>query len=159
MNPNIHPLAEYLRRREGMQECASRLNIAVIWDDASWDLHHWLASVAGKHDRVPKRCTFCYRQRLNATARTASTLGFSCFTSSLLYSRYQNHEDICQSAKTFAQSEQVDFFYQDFRVDWQAGIDISKAWNIYRQPYCGCIYSEAERYAKQLYKLIPSEKA
>ena len=46
------------------------------------------------------------------------------------------------------------FLYRDFREDWQAGIDISRAWGIYRQPYCGCVYSEAERYAKKLSRLV-----
>lgn len=156
VNPNIHPLSEYLRRREAMEACAARLDLPVLWRDDLWDLTGWLRAVAGRCDTGQDRCTYCYDERLAVTARMAAQGGFDTFSSSLLYSRYQNHERIAQLAAQHAQTYGVPFHYADFREYWQKGIDISKEWEVYRQPYCGCVYSEAERYAKKLKKLLPN---
>jgi len=156
-NPNIHPLTEYLRRRAAARLAGQRLGLPVLeaeTPEAAWDLPRWLASV---HDpalvgnpRSFERCAFCYRERLLYTAQQAKTGGFSAFTTSLLYSRRQRHRLIRQAGEQAAQATGVDFMYRDFRPDWQAGIDLSKAWNLYRQNYCACIYSEAERFAGNL---------
>lgn len=154
VNPNIHPLSEYLRRREAMEECARRLELPVIWRDNLWDLAAWLRGVAGKNDTGEARCAYCYDTRLRVTAEMAAEQGFDCFSSSLLYSRHQRHQCIVDTAKRHAQAHAIPFHYEDFREDWQKGIDISKEFGVYRQPYCGCIYSEAERYEKKLKKLL-----
>lgn len=159
MNPNIHPLTEYLRRREGMAQCADKLQVPVIWGDNEWNITQWLRDVAGAPQNSPKdcppaRCHYCYSTRLAATSRMASQHGFPAFSTSLLYSCYQNHDDIIATSQSMAQKENINFYYEDFRTAWQQGIDISKEWNIYRQPYCGCIYSETERYMKSLKKLF-----
>lgn len=184
VNPNIHPLSEYLRRREAMEECAQRLALPVIWRDDLWNLARWLGDVAGAakahavgdspaptvgdspaprahdlptpRDEDQARCTYCYETRLSVTAHTAAAEGFDCFSSSLLYSRHQRHELIAALATAHAKACGTVFYYADFREGWQKGIDISKAWGVYRQPYCGCVYSEAERYAKKLAKLLPT---
>lgn len=153
VNPNIHPLSEYLRRREAMQQCAERLALPVIWRDDVWDVTAWLRQVADGHDTGEARCRVCYTSRLEATARMAAEKGFSGFTSSLLYSRHQRHEEIACIAREQAEKWGTTFLYQDFRGLWQEGIDISKEWGVYRQAYCGCIYSEAERYARKLKKI------
>ncbi|MEG2172716.1 MAG: epoxyqueuosine reductase QueH [Desulfovibrionaceae bacterium] len=154
MNPNIHPLAEYLRRREAMVQVAEKLSLPVLWADDSWNIQQWLKDVAGTRDTPPARCAYCYSTRLEATCRAALKHGFSAFSTSLLYSRYQAHEAIVTKGRSLAEQNNIPFFYQDFRTGWQEGIDISKQWNIYRQPYCGCVYSEAERYMKALRKFF-----
>lgn len=154
MNPNIHPLAEYLRRREAMVQVSDKLQLPVLWDDQSWDIATWLKNVAGTRDQSPQRCAWCYSIRLAATCQAALNNGFDAFSTSLLYSRYQAHADIQSQGMTLAEKNNIHFLYQDFRTGWQEGIDISKKWNIYRQPYCGCIYSEAERYMKSLRKIL-----
>lgn len=157
VNPNIHPLSEYLRRREAMEECARRMELPVIWRDDLWNLKDWLRGVVGQGqggDEGETRCSYCYDTRLRVTAHMAADRGFDCFTSSLLYSRHQRHQLISQWANEHAQTHAISFHYVDFREDWQKGIDISKEWGVYRQPYCGCIYSEAERYKKKLQKLL-----
>lgn len=153
MNPNIQPLAEYLRRREALAAVAEQMHFAVIWDDKAWNMTRWLADVAGKQDSPPARCAYCYSTRLDASYAKAQALGFDAFSSSLLYSKYQQHEAIATHCAALAAQGKVDFVYRDFRTDWQEGIDRSRAMEIYRQPYCGCVYSEAERYAKKLLKL------
>jgi Uncharacterized protein conserved in bacteria len=161
-NPNIHPLMEYLRRRESAVAAAGKLSIELMLPDAhdagAWNLERWLAAV---HDaaEVPAgpgstdRCDFCYRDRLLVAAREAKRNGFDAFTTSLLYSRMQRHEAIKAQAEQVAEQVGVAFLYRDFRGDWQEGIDRSKAWDLFRQNYCGCVYSEAERFARKYGKL------
>lgn len=154
MNPNIHPLSEYLRRREAMVQVAEKLDIPVLWADQSWNIQLWLRDVAGTQDNPPERCTYCYSTRLAATCQAAQDHNFAAFSTSLLYSKYQAHEAIWKQGQDLAEKSGKNFLYQDFRTGWQEGIDSAKAWNIYRQAYCGCVYSEAERYKKALQKLV-----
>ena len=90
------------------------------------------------------RCAWCYRVRMEASARQAKVRGFAAFTSSLLYSRYQHHERIVAEAERAARLFSVPFLYRDFREYWQDGIDSSKELGLYRQKWCGCILSKAE---------------
>ena len=159
MNPNIQPLTEYLRRREAAEECAARLGIGLICQDDTWDLVAWLRSVAGR-DLPPQRCAWCCGSRMQAAVAYARANGYAHVSSSLLYSRYQPHDVIRAAGEQAAAAEGAPlsrgprFVYRDFRTDWQAGIDLSREWGVYRQPYCGCVYSEAERYDKKLQRLI-----
>ncbi|MDR2825737.1 MAG: epoxyqueuosine reductase QueH [Deltaproteobacteria bacterium] len=159
-NPNIHPLAEYLRRRAGALQVAEKYNIPLYfsaeedckdgYNTAAWlDMH----SADDKIDPL-KRCPVCWEQRLErvrdfALAGEGGSGSFDAFSSSLLYSRRQRHDEIAALGRRLAQNK-LDFLYRDFRADWQEGIKISKEWGIYRQQYCGCIFSENERYAKEL---------
>jgi predicted adenine nucleotide alpha hydrolase (AANH) superfamily ATPase len=151
MNPNIHPLTEYLRRREAAEECAQRLGTDILFDDEAWDIAAWLR-VATQDDAPPARCHRCCRDRIEAVSARAIELGFPCFSTSLLYSRYQPHEAI-RAAGMAAAKDGIRFVYEDFRRDWQMGQDTARQWGVYRQPYCGCVYSEAERYRKRLARL------
>jgi predicted adenine nucleotide alpha hydrolase (AANH) superfamily ATPase len=92
--------------------------------------------------------------RLSEVARTAKQHDLDAFTSTLLYSRYQNHELIRQIAGEEAQKQGVFFLYRDFREGWLEGIRVSKEQGMYRQSYCGCIYSEKDRYYRK-----PRDKA
>lgn len=153
-NPNIQPLAEYLRRHEAAGQCADYFNVPMVWDDASWDLTRWLRAVAGK-DTPPERCRYCVTSRMEASFAKAKELGCTHVFSSLLYSRYQPHEAIREAGERLAAIPgNPKFLYRDFRGLWQAGIDLSIEMGLYRQPYCGCVYSEAERYAKKLARLV-----
>ena len=158
MNPNIHPLTEYLRRREAVGECAARLGVAVRYGDGAWDVRAWLAAPEAQ-EPPPARCEWCCKSRLRAVAAAAAALGFPYFSTSLLYSRYQPHAAIAAEGRALAAADGPGFVYADFREDWQAGIDRSKEWGLYRQPYCGCIFSEAERYHKKLARCIRESAA
>ena len=154
MNPNIQPLAEYLRRREAAGQCAERMGVPIIYADETWNITNWLRAVAGR-DTPPARCAYCCESRMEAAFAFASQQGFAWVSSSLLYSRYQPHEVIKKAGETLAAPPGAPgFAYRDFRADWQAGIDRSKAMELYRQPYCGCVYSESDRYQKQLLRCI-----
>ncbi|MDO5484621.1 MAG: epoxyqueuosine reductase QueH, partial [Desulfovibrionaceae bacterium] len=73
MNPNIHPLSEYLRRREAAAECALKHGIDIFFDDAAWDVTAWLRAVAGR-DTPPARCAYCCESRMEATWAKAHEL-------------------------------------------------------------------------------------
>ena len=143
-NPNIHPYQEFRRRLEA----ACSLSEANGWPlevDEHYGMREYLRQVVFNEDG---RCSHCYDMRLEQVASKAKIGGYDAFTTTLLYSRYQNHELIRERATWWAMKSQVDFYYEDFRLGWQEGIDASIRMGLYRQPYCGCIYSEQERYDK-----------
>ncbi len=154
-NPNIHPRAEFERRLEGTKQLASHMGLDVLYDEeyrAVDFIRGMIDSVDGAVDDTGKppegeRCTFCYSERLEATAKAAKEHGYQAFTSSLLYSKYQNHAEIIELAQELARKYGVQFFYRDFRVGWVEGIEKSKEIGLFRQKYCGCIYSKIERYS------------
>lgn len=141
-NHNIHPYQEYLRRRDAALQMAELEGMELLLQD-EYCLEEFLAAVAAEPDA---RCGYCYASRLDAAAAAASKGGFDAFTSSLFYSRYQNHDLMRQKAEAAAEKYAIAFLYRDFRPGWQEGIRRSKELELYRQQYCGCIYSEKERY-------------
>lgn len=141
-NPNIHPAAEYVRRRDTLKAFQDRLDIEVIYKDGDYDPVAWMRAVAF---REANRCFHCYQIRLERTRGIAKKGGFDAFSSTLLYSRRQKHEMIAALARDIAGGGKPEFFYQDFREGWREGIETSKAWDMYRQDYCGCLLSEVER--------------
>jgi predicted adenine nucleotide alpha hydrolase (AANH) superfamily ATPase len=141
---NIHPYQECLRRQETLQDYALQERLPLIVTPG-YDLEGFLRKAAF---REAQRCRTCYQDRLRATARQALRDGFEAFSSTLLYSRHQQHDLIRATAEAIARETGVAFLYRDFRPGWQAGITASKSLGMYRQPYCGCIYSEKERYCR-----------
>lgn len=150
-NPNVQPLSEYLKRREAAAQCAAFYGLPAIFDDA-WDIAGWLAWQLPRADS-PARCEACCAARLKAACEKAAELGIRRVSTSLLYSRYQPHDFIAVEGRRLALSYGLEFIYRDFREDWQAGIDLSREMGLYRQAWCGCVFSEAERYAKKLRRL------
>ncbi len=142
-NHNIHPYQEYLRRLEAVKQYASQVDLHVVYRD-EYLLEEFLAAVAS---RPEERCRYCYSSRIEETARAAAELGCEAFTTSLLYSRYQAHDAIREVGERAGERHGVRFHYEDYRKGWRQGIDKSKQMGLYRQQYCGCIYSEKERYA------------
>ena len=153
-NPNIHPYREFKRRIGGLVDYAEQKDFEVEID-RNYGLTEFIRQVVFKEN---KRCGICYDMRLEATARRAAEQGFDAFTSTLLYSRYQKHEVLISKSEKLAEQYGVQFYYQDFREGWQQGIDASIAMELYRQPYCGCIYSEQERYDKKLQKRMRQQQ-
>lgn len=141
-NHNIHPYQEYRRRLETVREYASGAQLNLICHD-EYRLEEFLAATAA---RPEERCRYCYVSRLERAAQTAAERGYESFTSSLLYSRYQQHEVIRREGEQAAERHGVRFLYHDYRPGWQQGIARSKELGLYRQQYCGCIYSEKDRY-------------
>jgi predicted adenine nucleotide alpha hydrolase (AANH) superfamily ATPase len=147
-NPNIHPYHEFRRRLEAVRQFAQETGCPVEIDE-HYGLTEYLRQVVF-HEQ--ERCPRCYEMRLARTAETAVAGNFDAFTTTLLYSKYQNHRLLIDRCEQLASRFGIGLYYEDFRLGWQQGIDESIRMGLYRQPYCGCIYSEQERYDKQLRK-------
>lgn len=142
-NPNIHPYQEFSKRLETTREYAAKVELPVTYDE-EYRLEDFLAAVAQEPEN---RCEYCYRSRLLATAKEAHRQGLDGFTTTLLYSRYQKHQEIVDFGRQLAKEYELYFHDEDFRSGWNEGIRVSKEMGLYRQQYCGCIYSEKDRYA------------
>jgi predicted adenine nucleotide alpha hydrolase (AANH) superfamily ATPase len=143
-NPNIHPYEEYRKRLEGVKGIEEKLKFRIIYQD-KYDLEDFLRSIAF---REQERCRICYYLRLKATAQIAKKGKFDAFTSTLLVSKHQKHELIKEIGIAVGKEKGINFYYHDFRPGWAEGRELSQQFGIYRQQYCGCIYSEKERYLK-----------
>ncbi len=143
-NPNIHPYQEYRRRLETLNNYASRAFLNIICPEG-YPLEEFLRQVAFKEK---ERCEYCLQDRLKYTAEMAAADQYDGFTTTLLYSKYQKHDLIRQIGEHFSRQLGIPFYYQDFRDGWAEGVRISRELEMYRQPYCGCIYSEKERFYK-----------
>ena len=145
-NPNIHHWKEYEARRNCLLEFAPTIGMEVrVQED--YGLKEFVRHVA---DDIDHRCTYCYDDRIEATARYAAEHGFTAFTSTLLSSLYQDHDGIAQAAEKYAKQYGVEFLYRDFRPNFRAGNQQAKDLGFYMQKYCGCVFSEADRYQKQI---------
>ena len=113
--------------------------------EEGYDMVTYLRAVSG-HEREGERCLICYRLRLGRTAQVASREGFDCFSTTLLISPYQQHEMLRLVGEEMASLHGVPFYYEDFRVGYRESRNISRDLDLYRQQYCGCIFSEWERY-------------
>lgn len=143
-NPNIHPYKEFQKRLETLKDYAKQVELELVIDE-QYCLEKFL--LQSLHDKQG-RCHNCYEMRLRQTARYAKEHGYESFSTTLLVSPYQKHQLIIEVAEQVAQQEDIPFMYIDFRQGWHEGVAISKEMELYRQPYCGCIFSEKERYFK-----------
>ena len=141
---NIHPYLECMKRLEALRSFAETIDLNVIYQDG-YDLEGFLQNVVF---RESNRCHYCYHDRLRSTALMAKRGKFDYYTTTLLYSKFQNHDTIQSMGEAIGRAVGVPFYYQDFRSGWKEGVETSKHLKIYRQQYCGCIYSEKERYYK-----------
>ena len=129
-------------------------NVFIVDDDFLFDprrLRDFCRAVCGDIDH---RCGRCYHIRLWETARYAAEHGYGSFTSTLFVSPYQNHEAICAVARAMGGEYGVEFLYRDFRPYFRAGQEFAREHGFYMQKYCGCIFSEEERYMKPK-KILP----
>lgn len=147
-NPNIHPYLEYRRRLDTLTAYAGQEGL-TIFGEVAYSLNSFLRQVVFREE---ERCRHCYQLRLSYAARIAKRDRFDAFTTTLLYSRYQKHELIREIAADVAEEYGIPFLYRDFREGWSEGVRDSKEMGMYRQPYCGCIYSERERYDRSIGK-------
>ena len=143
-NPNIHPYQEHKSRRLSFVQLFESLGLPY---EASKDypLEEWLAAVAA--DPV-HRCEHCYRTRLEAAARKAQEMEYPYYSTTLLISPYQNHELLHQLGEEYGVLYGVEFAYLDLRPGFRSGQEAARQAGLYMQKYCGCIYSEKERYVR-----------
>lgn len=145
-NPNIHPYQEYKARRDTLIDYTSSIGVPLLIED-NYGLRGFVRAVAQDIDH---RCKHCYTCRLTETAAYAAKHGFTHISTTLLVSPYQDHEGICRAAEEAAQEYGVTFLYRDFRPGFREGQAKARELGLYMQKYCGCIFSEEDRYAKQI---------
>jgi predicted adenine nucleotide alpha hydrolase (AANH) superfamily ATPase len=140
-NPNIHPYTEHQKRLESMQTLAMEMGLPLITAEG-YDIIDYFRQVVG-HEA--ERCQYCFRLRLSKTAETAKDMGFDAFTTTLLISPHQKH-DLLKGIGDEVGGE-VEFLYADLRKRYSDSRRLTKPLELHRQQYCGCVYSEWERYA------------
>lgn len=143
-NPNIHPFTEYRARRNCIRDYAAEIDLRLLERD-DYALRPFIRTVA---EDISHRCVHCYEIRLYEAARQAAEGGFDSFTSSLFISPYQNHELMREVAERAAKEYGVAFLYRDFRPYFKEGQAFAREHGFYMQKYCGCVFSEEERYKK-----------
>jgi predicted adenine nucleotide alpha hydrolase (AANH) superfamily ATPase len=147
-NPNIHPFVEYRARRDTLIQFGQDRNLRVITED-EYGLRSFIRGIYPDLEQSGgSRCAYCYRVRLEKTAATAAGGGYDAFSSSLLISPYQNHDLLRQAGEDAAARYGVRFYYRDFRPRFREGRNQARELGFYMQKYCGCIFSEEERYRK-----------
>ncbi len=143
-NPNIHPFTEHRNRLESMQALAQAIDLPLIVADG-YDIIAYFRAVVGHEG---ERCGDCFRMRLERTAIIARENKFPSFTTTLLISPYQKHDLLREIGEEVGREHGVEFYYHDFRTGFRESQQISRDLDLYRQKYCGCVYSEWERYGK-----------
>lgn len=144
-NPNIHPYREYQKRLETLTDYAGRIDLPLTVQN-SYDLDEFLARTA---HRVQSRCPVCYEMRLRPTAEEAKRRGLSTFGTTLFISPYQNQDLLRETGHRLAAEYGLHFHDEDLRAGFREGQRRAREMGMYLQPYCGCIYSERDRYDKQ----------
>ena len=144
-NINIHPFTEYRSRRNAVREYMKSIGVPLIERD-DYGLREFVRNVAFDIDN---RCDFCYFSRINPAAEEAAKGGFEAFTTSLLISPYQNRDKLLKVGYEAQEKYGVRFLPEDFRPYFKEGQERARSLEIYMQKYCGCVFSEEERYRKK----------
>ena len=142
-NPNIHPYMEYKARKDTLKEYTKSINVEAIFEE-EYGLDEFCKNVIGD---IKNRCqNYCYRVRLEQTAKFAKEHGFDAISTTLLVSPYQKHEILKEQGEEIAKKYGLNFLYRDFRVGFREGQNKAKELGLYMQKYCGCVFSEEHRY-------------
>jgi predicted adenine nucleotide alpha hydrolase (AANH) superfamily ATPase len=141
-NPNIHPYREFARRLENVRTLGQTENLPILFNE-SYPMEDFLRLAI---DAEAQRCRICYEMRLEETARYAAEAGITNISTTLLLSPYQKHGLLKSAGEKAAASAGVNFIYADLRSGFAQSMREAKAKELYRQGYCGCIFSEKERY-------------
>ena len=146
-NPNIHPYTEYKARRDCLKNYIESIGVSGVFVE-NYGVEDFCKNVVND---IQNRCAnYCYRVRMTQTALEAKRRGFDAFTTTLLVSPYQKHEELVRVCEEIAEMTGVKFLYRDFRVGFREGQKKARELGMYMQKYCGCIFSEKERYEKQI---------
>ena len=142
-NPNIHPYMEHQHRLEAMKSLAQQVSLPLIVAEG-YDIIDYFHQVVGHES---ERCQYCFRLRQSKTADTDYQAGFNAVTTTLLISPHQKHDLLQEIGNSLAEEKGIDFLYADIRKHYSDSRRMTKGLNLYRQQYCGCVYSEWERFA------------
>lgn len=140
-NPNVQPYKEFEARLHAFEQVCEAEDFPAVVDD-TYDPERWLRDALDAENR----CEACFRDRLGATADLAAEEGFDAFTTTLLASPYQDHELARRIGEEEATRAGVAFLYRDHRDHWKEARSRTFELDVYRQKYCGCIFSERDRW-------------
>jgi predicted adenine nucleotide alpha hydrolase (AANH) superfamily ATPase len=143
-NPNIHPFIEFRRRMKALKVLQERIPLPVVYEEG-YGLADWLAAVRWPEPRE-ERCADCYRLRLGRTAEAAARGGYEAFATTLLSSTHQDHAVIRSVGEECARIHGVQFLAEDWRPLAERGHERARQLRLYLQNYCGCAFSEWERF-------------
>jgi predicted adenine nucleotide alpha hydrolase (AANH) superfamily ATPase len=148
-NPNIQPLLEFRKRLKAVRLLCEMEKLPLVAEER-YGLNEFLASVDYESEAdeggARKRCRDCYRMRLSRTAAFAVEGGYDAYSTTLLISHQQDNRMLMAMGREIASKEGIDFYCEDFRPLQARGLELAKRRSLYRQQYCGCIFSEYERY-------------
>ena len=138
---------EYKARRDCLKDYTQNIGVKAIFEE-EYGLDNFCKNVISS---LETRCTdYCYKVRLEQTAKYAKKNGYDTITTTLLVSPYQKHEELKAIGEKIAEKYGLTFLYRDFRVGFREGQAKARELGLYMQKYCGCIFSEEDRYAKQI---------
>ena len=147
-NPNIYPEGEYIHRLSVQKQLLTHFE-GVKLLEGDYNNGDFLSYIRGYEDEPErgKRCYLCYQQRLEKTARTAKEKGYDYFGTVISVSPYKNADWLYEIGLKLSDKYGVKFLVSDFkkRGGYQRTIVLSKEYGLYRQDYCGCLYSMRER--------------
>ncbi|MFW0861576.1 MAG: epoxyqueuosine reductase QueH [Dethiobacter sp.] len=144
-NPNVHPYQEFLRRQEALSQFCAKEKIP-LQISADYQPEKYIRRVMND---LENRCLHCYRLRLEETVLKAKELAIPNFATTLAISPFQNHELLRREGEKAGERHSVKYIYTDLRAGFRESVSLSRAMGLYRQSYCGCIFSEKERYCKE----------
>lgn len=149
-NPNIFPEDEYVYRAEELEGLLKKMrleNISIFREE--YDSREFFDKIKGleKEPERGKRCTVCYRLRLEKAAEYAEKNGFDYFTTTLSISPYKDADRLVSIGEKLAEGRNVKYLISDFKKKngYKRSIELSSEYDLYRQDYCGCIYSKNEK--------------
>lgn len=146
-NPNIHPFKEYEKRLKSMlkyeEQRSEEIDITYIDE---YDIGEFISSAV----KVDCRCELCYEKRFNKTAEIAEKNNIEKFSTTLSISPYQDHQLMKEVGKKVEKDTGIKFIYKDLRDGFEEHHELANDMNLYKQGYCGCIFSEKERYKKKI---------
>lgn len=140
-NPNIHPSCEYKKRLSEAKKLAEKTNIQLIVPEYNPD--EYFKAVKGAENDMEKRCPKCWELRLAATAKKAKEFEICYFGTTLRISPYQNQEKLLGIGKEIAKKHSIKFYETDLVCEFHHSVELSKSLELYRQKYCGCIFSKS----------------
>ena len=150
-NPNIEPYEEYLKRKEEeirfIKEYKNINKLDIIDCDYDNDSYHKLVKGLENAPERGERCFKCYNLRLEYTAKKAKELDYDYFGTTLTVSPYKNSNKLNEIGEELSEKYNIKYLYSDFKKNngYKHSIELSKIYNLYRQDYCGCIYSKKQR--------------
>lgn len=147
-NPNISPLSEYEKRISELRRLISEMPLSheINFLGGTYEPEKF-DNIAKGLENVPEggeRCFRCYRLRMEEAAKIAAEKGFDYFTTTLSISPHKNAEKLNEIGKELEKEHNIKYLYSDFKKKngYKRSIELSREYNLYRQNYCGCIYSE-----------------